>query len=232
MTNQAHLLLPPPFKAYAVGPGDLLDLAQDMAGEGAGTLLWRHEAGVLALAVILEPAPPLCSTPAEAELGYVAGLGALCDMLAHHAQPERPVRIDWPDRVVYDTATLAGARWRAGPVGADGLPEWVIFAAEMISERPGLDEPGRYPGSTALEEEEFPPPAPMLESFAAFLKLIIDRWSTQGPEAVLRRVLDRVDGPGALAEARIEGGRLRLPPLRDILAEDRWRDAARGGPQW
>lgn len=187
---------------------------------------------MLALALVLEPAPPLAATAPEAELGYLAGLAALTDMLAHHAQPERPVQIDWPDRVIYDAGNLAGARWRQGPLGADGLPEWVIFAAEIIAERPGLTEAGMHPGSTSLAEEDFPEATALIESFAAFLKLVIDRWSTGGPEAVLRRVLDRVPGRDALSGATIAAGKLQLPPLAQVLDESRWRDPARGGPRW
>lgn len=232
MPQSAHLVLPPPFRAHLAGPGDILDLAEEKAALGAGTLLWRQDGGVLALALVLEPGPPLAATQAEAELGYLAGLAALCDMLAHHAQPERPVEIDWPDRVVYDKAHLAGARWRQGPVAEDGLPEWVIFAAEVIAERPGLADAGLHPSSTSLAEEEFPEAQPLIESFAAFFKLIIDRWSTSGREAVLRRVLDRVPGKDALQGASIRDGRLELPPLGESLDESRWRDAARGGPAW
>lgn len=232
VSTAPRLLLPPPFRAVPAGPGDLMDLAEAAADQGAGTLLWREAEGVLAAAVILEPAPPLAATPAEAEMGYLAGLAALADMLARHGQPERDVTIAWPDRVLYDAAILAGARWRAGPVGPDGLPEWAIFGFEIIAARGGLDEPGLYPDSTSLVEEEFPESPALIESFAAFLKLIVDRWSTDGAETVLRPVLDRVRDHDALHGARIEGGRLALPPLAAVLDEGGWRDPARGGPAW
>ena len=227
-----RLLLPPPFRAIAVGCGDILELAARHAAEGAGTLLWREAGGVLALAVVFEPGPPLAETPLQAELGYLAGLAALCEMLARHGQPERRVSIDWPDCVTYDGATIAGARWRAGPVAADGLPEWVVFAAEIIAARDGLEDPGLHPDSTSLTEEEFADTAPMIESFAAFLKLIVDRWLVEGVDSLLRRVLDRVPDHDALRGARIEGGRLHLPALEAVLDPGRWRDPARGGPAW
>lgn len=227
-----RLLLPPPFRAFPAPAGDIVALARDHADKGAGTVLWRDDGGVLALAIVLEPGPPLAATPAEAELGYLAGLAALCETLAHHAQPERQVTIHWPDRVLYDAALIAGARWQAGPVAADGLPEWVIFAAEILASRDGLESPGLFPDSTSLAEEGFPDAAQMIESLAAFLKLIVDRWTIHGPDSVLRRVLDRVPGQDALQAARIEGGRLQLPPLAERLDESRWRDPARGGPAW
>lgn len=231
-SSETRLLLPPPFRAFHAGAGDILQQAQAQVDQGAGTILWKNADGVLSLAVILEPGPPLVSRAADVDLGYVSALAALCDSLTHHGQPERRLVLHWPDRIFYDEAMLAGARWRVGPKGADGLPEWVIFAAEIIAARDGLDEPGLYPGSTSLAEEEFPEPAPMIESFASYLKLVIDRWSHEGPEAVLRRVLDRVHQHDALAGARIVDGRLQLPPLDSVLDETAWRDPARQGPAW
>lgn len=231
-SSASRLLLPPPFRAYAAGPGDILPQAQKMVSEGAGTILWRNADGVLSLAVILEPGPPLVSSEADVDLGYISALAALCDMLTRHGQPERRLALHWPDRIFYDEALLAGTRWRMGPKDADGLPEWVIFTTEIIAAREGLDEPGLHPNSTSLAEEEFPEPAPMIESFASYLKLVIDRWTHEGPDAVLRRVLDRVDQHDALTGARIVGGRLQLPPLATVLNEAAWRDPVRGGPAW
>ena len=232
LPTSPHLLLPPPFNAYPAGAGDILDLAEAEAARGAGTILWRQTDGVLAIAIILEPGPPLINNAAEVDLGYLAGVAALCDMLARHGQPERLITLDWPDRLLYDAATIAGTRWRVGPTGTDGLPEWVIFATEIIAGRDGLDDTGLFPDSTSLAEEEFPAAEPMIESLAAFLKLIVDRWTVEGPNAVLRRVLDRVEAKDALRDARIVNGKLELPPLVPLLNTGRWRDAARGGPAW
>lgn len=232
MSDLPRLLLPPPFRAIEAPEGDLLALAAAEAHEGAGTLLWRESGGILAIAVVLEPGPPLVSTAREAELGYVAALAALCETLVQHGLPERQVRVEFPDRILYDSALIAGARWQAGPQGEDGLPEWVIFAAEILSERPGLEEPGLYPFTTSLEEEEFGASSAMIESFASWLKLIVDRWQHDGVDALLRRLLDRVEGHEALKGAEIVDGRLQLPLLATVLNEERWRDAERGGPKW
>lgn len=232
MTEMRRLLLPPPFAAFAVGEGDILALAEERVAEGAGTLLWREADGVLALAVVLEPGPPLVASAKEAELGYVAALAALCEALVEHGLPERRIEVRFPDEILYDGARLGGARWQAGPLGEDGLPEWGIFAAELIAAREGLEHPGAFPGSTSLEEEEFSAAESIVESFAAFLKLIVDRWGREGPEHVLRRLLDRVSGHEALKGAQIVGGKLVLPDLAQVMSPARWRDAARGGPQW
>lgn len=232
LSSAPRLLLPPPFKAHPAGRGDILDLAQARTAEGAGTILWHDSDQVLALAVVLEPGPPLVTDQAGVDLGYLAAVAALCDMLSRHGLPERSVTLQWPDHVHYDQALLAGTRWRVGPCGADGLPEWVIFAAEIIADRGDLSDPGLYPDSTSLTEEEFPQTPAMIETFAAYLKLIIDRWSHDGPKTVLRRILDRVHQPDALTGARIKGGELQLPPLATALDETRWRDPARGGPAW
>lgn len=231
-SSASGLLLPPPFRAFAAGAGDILGLAEARATQGAGTILWREADGVMAIAVIMEPAPPLVTSKDEADLGYLAGLAALCDTLARHGQPERQVTIDWPDRVLYDTATLAGTRWRVGPEGPDGLPAWVVFAAEIISSRDGLDEPGLFPDSTSLAEEEFSETPRIIESLASFLKLIVDRWTVEGRNAVLRRVLDRIDRQDALSGASIVGGELELPSVASLLNEQRWRAPERGGPAW
>ncbi|RRH78216.1 biotin/lipoate--protein ligase family protein [Falsigemmobacter faecalis] len=232
MSDLPRLLLPPPFRAIEAPEGDLLALAAAQAHEGAGTLLWREAEGVLAIAVVLEPGPPLVSTAAEAELGYIAAVAALCEALVQHGQPERQIRVGFPDQIRYDGALIAGTRWQAGPLGGDGLPEWVIFAAEILSDRPGLEEPGLYPFTTSLEEEDFGETAAIIESFASWLKLIVDRWQYDGVNALLRRLLDRVEGDEALKGAEIVNGRLQLPPLALVLDEARWRDADRGGPKW
>lgn len=232
MSDLPRLLLPPPFRAFEAPEGDLLAIAATYAHEGAGTLLWREADGILALAVVLEPGPPLVATPREAELGYIAAVAALCETLVQHGLPERQVRVEFPDQIRYDGALIAGTRWQAGPLGEDGLPEWVIFVAEILSDRPGLEEPGLYPFSTSLEEEEFGASSAMIESFASWLKLIVDRWQHDGVDALLRRLLDRVEGHEALKGAEIVGGRLQLPPLASVLNEERWRDAERGGPKW
>lgn len=232
MSDLPRLLLPPPFRAFEAPEGDLLAIAATYAHEGAGTLLWREAEGILALAVVLEPGPPLVATPREAELGYIAAVAALCETLVQHGLPERQVRVEFPDQIRYDGALIAGTRWQAGPMGGDGLPEWVIFVAEILSDRPGLEEPGLYPFSTSLEEEEFGASSAMIESFASWLKLIVDRWQHDGVDALLRRLLDRVEGHEALKGAEIVGGRLQLPPLATLLNEERWRDAERGGPKW
>lgn len=232
MSDLPRLLLPPPFRAFEAPEGDLLAIAATYAHEGAGTLLWREADGILALAVVLEPGPPLVATPREAELGYIAAVAALCETLVQHGLPERQVRFEFPDQIRYDGALIAGTRWQAGPLGEDGLPEWVIFVAEILSDRPGLEEPGLYPSSTSLEEEEFGASSAMIESFASWLKLIVDRWQHDGVDALLRRLLDRVEGHEALKGAEIVGGRLQLPPLATVMNEERWRDAERGGPKW
>lgn len=225
-------MLPPPFTAHVAGHGDILELTCARAQDGAGTLMWREAEGVLAFGLVLEPAPPLTQSEADTDFGYYAALAALCDALARHGQPERQVQIHWPDRVIYDAGLLAGARWRVGPKGDDGLPLWVVFAAELTRARAGLDQTGDYPQSTSLDEEDFPDSAQLLESFAAFLKLIVDRWSQQGADVVLRRILDRVADRSALENAEIKAGRLHLPRLNAMLDEAGWRDTARGGPRW
>ena len=226
-----RLILPPPYAQHRIDSGDVLDEARRLAPqEGAGALVWRHGGGILAFAVVLEPEQPL----AEARMAFFAGMCALGDTLAAHCAPDRPVRFGYPDTIIYDAARLGGARFAAPDACAENaVPDWMIFAVELIAERDHLSDPGAYPESTSLKEEEFDPPEEILESFASYLMLWFDRWTHQGLQAVVEHYLERIDPPmeaGARALAdgdlldRLPSGEIRRHTLADGLAACRWRD--------
>ena len=229
--------LPPPFTLHRTGLRDVLTEAKRLAGtEGAGTLVLHQSPGSVAFAVVLEPEQVL----AEARLAFLVGMTALADALAAHCPPERPVRFLWPDEVLYDAARIGGGRLAVAPGTAeDTVPDWMVFAVELIADRDHVDEPGRFPGSTSLKEEGFDPAEDLVSTFASYLMLYFDRWQRDGFDAVGNRFLMRIDPPLLRGVRRIEGDRLmeitpsgqgrRLPSLREALDAQGWRDD--GGPK-
>ena len=231
-----RLVLPPPYSPHRIESGDVMDEALRLApGEGAGTLVWRHDGGILGFAVVLEPQEPL----AEARMAFFAGMCALGDALAAHCAPDRPVRFGYPGEVIYDAARLGGARFAtAGTSAEHEVPDWMIFAVELIAGRDSLADPGAYPESTSLGEEEFDEPEGIIESFASYLMLWFDRWKHQNFEVLAERYVEAIDPPmapgarvladGDLVE-RLPSGVVRRHNLVEGLAACRWRD--REGPK-
>ena len=226
-----RLILPPPYAQHLIAAGDVLDEALRLApDEGAGTLVWRHGGGVLAFAVVLEPDRPL----AEARMAFFAGMCAIGDALAAHCAPDRPVRFGYPDTILYDAARLGGARFATpAPCAETQVPDWMIFAVELIAERDHLTDPGAFPDSTSLKEEEFDPAEQIVESFASYLMLWFDRWAHKGFQVLAERYLEALDPPmeagvrgladGDLME-RLPSGKFSRHGLAEGLAACRWRD--------
>lgn len=223
--------LPPPFSLHRTDRRDVLVEGVRLAPDkGAGTLVLHQSPGLLAIAVVLEPDRPL----AEARLAFLLGMTALADALAAHCPPDRPVRIIWPDEVVFDAARLGGGRLAIAPeCPEDAVPDWMVFAAELIADRDHLEEPGRFPASTSLKEEAFDAAEDIVSTFASYLMLYFDRWTHEGFDAVGNRYLLRIDPPLLRGVRRIEGDRLvemtpsgggrRLPPLLEALEAQDWR---------
>lgn len=224
--------LPPPFSLHRTAKRDVLAEAVALApGQGAGTLVLHQSPGLLAFAVVLEPEQPL----AEAQLAFLLGMTALGDALAAHCPPERPVRLIWPDQVTYDAARIGGGRFAIAPGTAeDGVPDWMVFAAELIADRDHIDEPGQYPGSTSLKEESFDAAEDIVSTFASYMMLYFDRWTHDGFAAVSNRYLMRVDPPLLRGVRRIDGDKMieikpaggskAYPPLREAMVTQTWRD--------
>lgn len=227
-----RVLLPPPFTLHQTDDRDTLAHAAGLAPvEGAGTLVMHQSPGLLSFAVVLEPEQVL----AEAQRAFLLGMTAVADALAAHCPPEKPVRVVWPDQVMFDAARLGGGRFMVAPGTADdAVPDWMVFAADLIADRDHLEEPGLFPHSTSLREEAFDPAEDIVSTFASYLMLYVDRWTHEGFDAVANRYLMRVDPPLLRGVRRIEGDRMleitpsgggrRLPPLREALAVQAWRD--------
>lgn len=228
--------LPPPFTLVRAEGDDVLAEAVRLAPEmGAGTLVLRQAPGLLAFAVVFEPEQPLH----EAQMAFVLGMTALGDTLAAHCPPDRPVRFVWPDELRYDKARIGGGRFAVPPgAGPDDVPDWLVFAAELIADRDHLENPGEFPDSVSLKEDEFDQPEAIVATFASYLMLYFDRWAHDGIEAVTNRYLVRIDPPLLRGVRRFEGDRLveitpsgntRHAPLIEALGTTGWRDA--GGPR-
>ena len=226
--------LPPPFTLHRTDTRDVLAHTAALApDQGAGTLVVHRGPGLLAMGVVLEPDMAL----AEARLAFLLGMTALADALAAHCPPERPVRLAWPDQVIYDRARLGGGRFAVAPGCAEtSVPDWMVFAAELIADRDHIADAGHYPHSTSLKEEAFDPDTAIIATFASYLMLYVDRWTHDGFGAVANRYLMRTDPPLLRGVRRIEGAQLvevtpsgggrRYPPLVEALAVQDWRDAA------
>src|SRR5665647_2939978 len=95
--TEPELALPPPFAAVRLREvGDAFAHAISIADrQGAGTLVYVGRFDLAEFAVVLEPEEPL----AQARRVFYAGMAALADALAAHAQPETSISIDWPDAV-------------------------------------------------------------------------------------------------------------------------------------
>lgn len=225
------IALPPAFALHVSPSRDVLAEAVRIAPEkGAGTLVVFADDRLLAFAVVLEPEQPL----AAARQAFVLGMTALGDALAAHCPPERAVRLVWPDLVMFDTARLGGGRFAVIPDCAeDQVPDYLVFAAELIAGRDHLDEPGRFPDSTSLQEEAFDSGDQIVATFASYVMLYFDRWAHDGFDAVANRFLMRVDPPLLRGVRRLEGtslmeitpsgGGKRYPPLAEALARQVWR---------
>lgn len=234
------LYLPPLFTLHRVARG-AFDVACSEAGTaGAGALFVEERPGVLGLAVVLEPEEPL----AAARRAFMVGMAAMTDALVALCLPERSVRIGWPDVLVYDTGRIGGGRLAWEAVEETAVPGWLVFGVELIADRDDLAEPGRYPETVSLKEEDFGENREIVESFARNLMLRMDLLGTQGFDAAadgyLSRLIPEAEGAahaiGPTGDLVVlEGGRVAARPLVPALApeavEARWRDAARGGPR-
>jgi hypothetical protein len=224
--------LPPPFTLHrATGPDVMAQAIALAPAEGAGTLVCHASSGLLSLALVLEPTQNL----EEAQMAFALGMAALADALAAHCPPERTVRLVWPDEIRYDKARIGGGRFAVAPgTGPQDVPDWLVFAAELIADRDHLVEPGDFPNSTSLKEESFDPAEDIIATFASYVMLYFDRWTHDGLAAVTNRYLMRIDPPLLRGVRRIEGDRLveisakgdvkRWPALLEAVNTTGWRD--------
>ena len=188
-----ELALPPPFVALRLRElGDAFAHAISVASEqGAGTLVYVGRFDLAEFALVLEPEEPL----ALARRAFYAGMVALAEALAAHAQPETAIAIDWPDAVAVNQGVVGGGRlaWPQG-IKEDETPPWLVFGGMVRTVSMTGVEPGLNPLVTALEEEGFTDvlSGHLVESFARHFMLAVDAWKESGFSAVAKTYLARL----------------------------------------
>ncbi|MBI3703967.1 MAG: hypothetical protein HY244_09000 [Rhizobiales bacterium] len=241
-TSAPELALPPPFVAVRLRElGDAFIHAIAVASEqGAGTLVYVGRFDLAEFAVVLEPEEPL----ALARRVFYAGIAALADALAAHAQPETAITIDWPDAVAVNGGLVGGGRlaWPQG-IKENETPPWLVFGAMVRTVSMTGVEPGLNPLVTALEEEGFTDvlSSQVVESFARHFMLAVDSWKESGFAAVAKTYLARlpaasglrrdIDENGDLLVRRIGKVEVERKPLLARLAQPSWFDPIAKGPR-
>src|SRR6185437_6230821 len=162
----SDLTLPPLMSAVRLRElGDAFAHAKAIAAEkGAGTLVYVGRFDLAEFALVLEPEEPLRS----ARRVLYAGMAALADALAAHAEPETAIGIQWPDSLYVNYGLVGGGRLAWPPdAREDEPPAWLVFGGMIrLASMTGL-EPGATPLATALAEEGFGVTSErLIESFA------------------------------------------------------------------
>jgi biotin-(acetyl-CoA carboxylase) ligase len=237
--TEPDLRLPPPFTLVRLRElGDAFAHAQAIAGEaGAGTLVHVGRFDLAEFALVLEPEEPL----ATSRRAFIAGMAALADALAAHAQPETLVEIHWPGALTVNLGLVGGGRL-AWPANAkeDSVPDWLVFGG-MIRTEWMSQEPGLTPNATALAEEGFgeTSAADIVESFARNMMMHLDAWQEKGFGAVAKPYLERLSGEGLRSLADNGDLVLRRPRVKEnerqelaaALKRNDWYDPAAKGPR-
>jgi hypothetical protein len=239
-TTAPELRLPPPFTLVRLRElGDAFEHARHIAADaGAGTLVHVGRFDLAEFALVLEPDEPLVA----ARRAFYAGMAALADALAAHAQPETLIEIHWPGALTVNLGLVGGGRL-AWPEGTkdDAVPDWLVFGG-MIRTASMSAEPGLNPSVTALEEEGFADvtAADVVESFARNMMMHLDTWQEKGFGAVAKSYLERLSRAGGLRSIADNGDLLSRDPgaketgrkeLLPALAAAGWYDPATKGPR-
>jgi biotin-(acetyl-CoA carboxylase) ligase len=238
----SDLQLPPPFSAVRLREvGDAFAHAISIAAEqGAGTLVYVGRFDLAEFAVVLEPEEPL----ARARRAFYAGMAALADALATHAQPETSIIIDWPGSLLVNGGLVGGGRlaWPQA-IGEDETPPWLVFGGMIRTVSMTGTEPGLNPLVTALEEEGFTDTmsSHLVESFARHFMVAVDAWQDSGFGAVAKSYLERlpreqgmrrdIDENGDLLVRRMGKAEVRRQKFLPSLDQPAWFDPATRGPR-
>ena len=221
--------------------GDAFAHAISIAAEqGAGTLVYVGRFDLAEFAVVLEPEEPL----AQARRAFYAGMVALADALAAHAQPETAIAIDWPDSISVNQGLVGGGRlgWPQG-IREDETPPWLVFGGMIRTVSMTGAEPGLNPLVTALEEEGFTDVLSneLVESFARHFMVAIDSWQESGFGAVAKNYLARLPAEKGLRRDIDENGDLLIRRMGKVeverkalvprLAKPGWFDPKSKGPR-
>jgi len=224
------LSLPPPFTLVPLRESDdAFHHACARAGElGAGSLVMVGRFDVAEFAVVLEPDEPLAS----ARRAFYAGMLALTDTLAALAPPEKPMVIEWPDAIYFDTGLVGGGRlgW-PGSARERETPDWLVFGA--IIRTSAIGEPGFHPRATALEEEGFAVASAghVVEGFTRHLMVALDRWHESGFTLVAEGYASRLARESGLIRCIDKAGDLEIRHSRRSVERRNFLQALRT-PSW
>lgn len=237
-----ELVLPPPFSVVRLREvGDAFAHAISIAPErGAGTLVYVGRFDLAEFAVVLEPDEPLV----KARRTFYAGMTALADALAAHAQPETSIIIDWPGSLLVNHGLVGGGRL-ACPQNVDEgeTPPWLVFGGMIRTVSMTGVEPGLNPFVTALEEEGFTDAMSnqVVESFARHFMVAVDAWQESGFGAVAKSYLERlpreqgvrrdIDENGDLLVRRMGKAEVVRQEFLSRLDRPAWFDPASKGPR-
>jgi biotin-(acetyl-CoA carboxylase) ligase len=234
--------LPPPFTLVSLREmGDAFAHATSVAAEqGAGTLVHVGRFDLAEFALVLEPEEPL----AQARRAFYAGMTALADALAGHAQPETAIAIDWPDAVYVNGGLVGGGRLGWPQRASEGAePPWLVFGAMIRTASMSGVEPGLNPLATDLMEEGFTEvlSSQVVESFARNFMVALDAWHEQGFAAVAKTYLQYlkpekgtrrdIDDNGDMLVRSMGEGDVERRPLLPRLQVPSWLDPATRGPR-
>ena len=237
-----ELALPPPFTAVRLREvGDAFSHAVSIAAEeGAGTLVYVGRFDLAEFAVVLEPDEPLL----KARRVFYAGMTALADALAAHAQPETSIVVDWPDTLLVNQGLVGGGRLAWPPDTREiDTPLWVVFGGMIRTVSITGAEPGLNPLVTALEEEGFTDAKSnhVVESFARHLMVAIDAWQESGFGVVARSYLERLPRVQGLHRNIDDNGDLLIRYMGESevarkrflprLGQPNWFDPVTRGPR-
>jgi biotin-(acetyl-CoA carboxylase) ligase len=237
-----ELVLPPPFSVVRLREvGDAFAYATAIAPEqGAGTLVYVGRFDLAEFAVVLEPDESL----SKARRTFYAGMTALADALAAHAQPETSIIIDWPDSLFVNHGLVGGGRLAWPQNIAEGeTPPWLVFGGLIRTVSMTGVEPGLNPLVTALEEEGFTDTMSkhVVESFARHFMVAVDAWQESGFGAVAKSYLERlpreqgvrrdIDENGDLLVRRMGKAEIVRQEFLSRLDQPAWFDPASKGPR-
>ena len=234
--------MPPPFSAVRLREvGDAFAHAISIAAEqGAGTLVYVGRFDLAEFAVVLEPEEPLL----KARRVFYAGMAALADALAAHAQPKRPSSSTGRIRFWSIKVSLAAAGSRGRKMSSEDRNAAMVGVRRHDPH--GVDdrnEPGLNPLVTALEEEGFTDvmSSHVVESFARHFMVALDSWQESGFGAVAKSYLERlpreqgvrrdIDENGDLLVRRMGKAEVARQKFLPRLDQPAWFDPAAKGPR-
>jgi len=237
-----ELDLPPPFSAVRLREvGDAFAHAISIAREkGAGTLVYVGRFDLAEFALVLEPEEPLRS----ARRAFYAGMAALAEALAAHAQPDTSITIEWPDSLLVNQGLVGGGRlaWPRD-IAEDQTPDWLVFGGMIRTVSMSGVEPGLNPLVTALEEEGFSDvmSTHLIESFARNFMRVVDSWQENGFAAVAKSYIERMPREQGIRREIDEDGDLTLRRMGKVdvarekflprLRQPAWFDPGTKGPR-